>query len=214
MVVLNVKLAHFGATQEPRPFDIAPETSATQLNGQLLDYLGPSSQGSSLRIVYKGRILNDSATIWSTNVTPRDYVVVVVRPEVNSAPPTSPTAAQAVPPPLPDPSTSHLPTPPTTTPSSDPICVATAGCGGHSQLQHSAELETDIQALMNRGHSSPGCESALRATFGDHDLARDYLETTVGCRLHNSVPSLWSLRRASRTWSTFLKKTTRQLARR
>ncbi|WVQ95488.1 UV excision repair protein Rad23 [Kwoniella sp. CBS 9459] len=140
------------------------------------------------KIIYSGKILNDSATVESLKVKEKDFLVVMVS-KPKAAPAAASTSAPAPAAPAPAPSTetaapaaSEPAAAPAAAPAStEPSAPAAAqestavesGLGG--SFVTGPALQAAIDGMVEMGFEREQCVRALRASFNNPDRAVEYL---------------------------------------
>jgi hypothetical protein len=144
--MLNVRFRTM--TQQVIPLDLDVSTPISVCKARLSEVL--NADPASLRLIYKGRILSDSASIDSLNITARDFIVIHSAKPSSPLPVRSPEPPPAAPPP-PPPAAADPPPP-------------------NAEWTHLVN-----QLLILGGFRREEAEACLRAARGDPDLAYDYL---------------------------------------
>lgn len=147
------------------------------------------------KLIHAGKILDDSATLASSNITVTDFLVLMVRKPRDAPTPTGAPAAQtpaiskpaetapAVSTSVSSPSTTSAAAvaKPAETPSiSKPTTTATpATPSSASSLVTGSAYEQSVQQLMDMGFGRDEIVRALRAAFNNPDRAVEYLTTGI-----------------------------------
>ncbi|KAJ1970195.1 UV excision repair protein rad23 [Dispira parvispora] len=153
-----------------------------------------SDQGFSVdsqKIVFSGKILTDAQTVADTEVTEKDFMVVMVtkpkRPTpANTASPedtNAPVQAASTPEPAAAaPTVTATPLPATTESSESTTTPATATTGAtrnNDGLAIGAEYETVVQNMVEMGYERDQAIRAMRASFNNPERAVEYLLTGI-----------------------------------
>ncbi|WVQ70571.1 UV excision repair protein Rad23 [Cryptococcus sp. DSM 104548] len=136
------------------------------------------------KLIYSGKILNDSSSVESLNIKEKDFLVVMVSrpkaaPAAAAVPSTPAPAASAAPstPAAPAPSSGPAPTAPAETPT--PAAAEPAQPSGPAALGSSFltgdQLQAATDGMVEMGFERELVVRALRASFNNPDRAVEYL---------------------------------------
>eukprot|EP00178_Gracilaria_changii_P009786 TRINITY_DN2840_c0_g1_i1.p2 TRINITY_DN2840_c0_g1~~TRINITY_DN2840_c0_g1_i1.p2 ORF type:complete len:455 (-),score=95.51 TRINITY_DN2840_c0_g1_i1:2154-3488(-) len=150
------------------------------------------SDYASYRLIFKGKILSDDATVSSAGISSTGFVVVMP-PKKKPAKPASTSTATPAPAPASAPASSPTPTPASkpanqppaastsasttqSTPAqSQPTTSSAAQPSGPSSLVVGPEYDQTVRRICEMGFPEPQVKKALRAAFNNPDRAVDYL---------------------------------------
>ncbi|PXF49486.1 Ubiquitin receptor RAD23b [Gracilariopsis chorda] len=152
------------------------------------------SDYASYRLIFKGKILSDTATVTSAGISASGFVVVMP-PKKKSAKPTAasapaPTPAPAAEPEAPkNPEKPAEPPKPTSTPTpTQPVSSPAGGSSGASALVVGPEYEQTVRRICEMGFPEADVKNALRAAFNNPDRAVDYLFNGIPENLQTTGP--------------------------
>jgi len=152
-------------------------------------------EGETIKMILKAKVLEDSTTIESMNLQPRDFIIVHVQTAKKAAPapaPVPPTPVAPVAPapvaPVPVAPAPVIPPRPApvipepgrrTGPVSEPLpeIPQTAPRGDQAVDENSPEFLAAIDQLVEIGYPKTDCVAALKAAMGDPNMAAHFLET-------------------------------------
>lgn len=149
------------------------------------------------KLIYSGKILEDTAKVATYNIQANEFLVLMVRKPKETAPTSTPTPQTSTPPtttttpsPTTQPTTTStpsstsvenkpqtVPSTPTTT-STDSKPTTTSG-PSESTLVTGSEYETSIENLTAMGFPRDQVVAALRAAYNNPDRAVEYLMTGI-----------------------------------
>jgi len=147
--------------------DVDPSETVEALKAKVAT-MRPDVATGALKLVFSGKVLQDSATLGDSGLKEGDFLVVMAaKPKAGEAAP-APAAAPA---PVPAAAPAPAPAPVAPAPAADQ--AAAAGMAG------GAQLEETIKMMCEMGFPRSDCERALRAAFGNADRAVEYLMTGI-----------------------------------
>lgn len=135
------------------------------------------------KLIFAGKVLDDSATLQSYNIKEGDFLILMVRKPANAPAPVTPQPQpQVQPTTAPSTTTTSTPTPATSssTPSTQNKPEESKPTSGNysasaSSLVMGEEYERMVMELMSMGYERDQVVKALRAAFNNPDRAVDYL---------------------------------------
>ncbi|GLC44031.1 hypothetical protein PLESTB_000221600 [Pleodorina starrii] len=181
-----------------KSFNVEAEESLTI--GALKDKVQetqPDCHREAMKLVYKGKVLDDGTTVGDNQITEQGFIVVFVQPKKAEAPkpaaapapvatepaqaapsavPAAQTPAAQAPAPAPTPAAAPAPAPAAAEAAAHPADAYTTAASG---LLAGSALETAVSNICEMGFPRDEVLRAMRAAFNNPDRAVEYLMTGI-----------------------------------
>lgn len=147
--------------------DVEPSETVEALKAKVAA-MRPDVATGVLKLVFSGKVLQDSATLGDSGLKEGDFLVVMAaKPKAGEAAPAPAAAPAAAPVPAPAPAPAA------------PVAPAPAADQAAAGMVGGAQIEETIKMMCEMGFPRSDVERALRAAFGNPDRAVEYLMTGI-----------------------------------
>lgn len=182
-------------TLQQKVFQIDAELTDTvaDLKAKIQETQGHSAE--TMKIIYSGKILQDSKTVESLNIKEKDFLVVMVsKPKPTPTPlPATSSSTPAAPAPVPDvPASSSVsesaaPSIPATSSPAPMAPSGQQGLGDMGSFLSGDALQSTINNMVEMGFPRDQVLRALRASYNNADRAVEYLTNGIPSHLEGEA---------------------------
>jgi len=153
--------------------DVPEDATVAQIKERVESSQGSAFQASSLRIIHKGRVLTDDATVASVGLTAGDTLVVMASKQKNSQQPQQPQQPSATETSQPSqPQAPHAQSSPQQQQQQQPSVSVEEPS---SNLVSGEQLEGTMQQMVEMGFEREQVQKALKAAYNNPNRAVEYL---------------------------------------
>jgi len=174
----NMQLTIKTLKQEQLSVEVDPSCKISEVKQKINEKY--SHDPEAQRLIFAGKILEDSQTVESYNITEKEFLVLMVRkiaakkPEPKPAEPAAPEPAAPEPKPDPQPAAPSAPEP-EVAPQSQPEAPQPSSSDSNVDMVTGDEYEAMIERIAEMGFERSQIMAALQASFNNPNRAIEYL---------------------------------------
>merc|ERR1712232_74796 len=174
----NMQLTIKTLKQEQLSVEVDPSCKISEVKQKINEKY--SHDPEAQRLIFAGKILEDSQTVESYNITEKEFLVLMVRkiaakkPEPKPAEPAAPEPAAPEPKPDPQPAAPSAPEP-EVAPQSRPEAPQPSSSDSNVDMVTGDEYEAMIERIAEMGFERSQIMAALQASFNNPNRAIEYL---------------------------------------